>query len=111
MIYFDQLLWYWNPSRALEAEAGRKIPGLLCMHVAPYEYRTACANPDICVKEGHYDENLDSTPFNTGLFALLLQRGDIKAICCGPTHKNDFDANIAASDCFGTPALAIDARV
>ena len=81
------------------------------MHVAPYEYRTACANPDICVKEGHYDENLDSTPFNTGLFALLLQRGDIKAICCGPTHKNDFDANIAASDCFGTPALAIDARV
>ncbi len=92
MIYFDQLLWYWNTSRALEEEAGRKVPGLLCMHIAPYEYKTACANPEICVKEGSYEEGLCSTPFNTGLFALLLQRGDVKAICCGHTHRNDFDA-------------------
>ena len=92
MIYFDQLLWYWNTSCALEEKAGKKIPGLLCMHIAPYEYRTACANPQICVREGHYDELLGSTPFNTGLFNILLQRGDVRAICCGHTHENDFDA-------------------
>lgn len=92
MIYFDQLLWYWNTSCALEEQMGKKIPGLLCMHIAPYEYRTACANPQICVREGHYDELLGSTPFNTGLFNILLQRGDVRAICCGHTHENDFDA-------------------
>ena len=92
MIYFDQLAWYWSASLALEAEAGKKVPGLMCMHIAPYEYRTACANPDICVREGHYDEVLGSTPFNTGLFATILQRGDIKALSCGHTHLNDFDA-------------------
>ena len=92
MIYFDQLLWYWNTSCALEEKAGKKVPGLLCMHIAPYEYRTACANPQICVREGHYDELLGSTPFNTGLFNILLQRGDVRAICCGHTHENDFDA-------------------
>ncbi len=92
MIYFDQLLWYYNTSRELEKAEGKKVPGLLCMHIAPYEYLTARANPEICVKEGNYDEYLDSTPFNSGLFSLLLQRGDIKAICCGHTHRNDFDA-------------------
>ena len=92
MIYFDQLAWYWNTSLALEAEAGHKVPGLLCMHIPPYEYRTAQANPDICVREGHYDEYLGSTPLNTGLFSTLLQRGDVRAICCGHTHENDFDA-------------------
>lgn len=115
MLYFDQLMWYWNTSRALEEEAGRKIPGLMCMHIAPYEYRTACANPELCVKEGHYDEALGSTPFNTGLFAVLLQRGDIKAVCCGHTHENDFDAEYCGirllwDACVGYRCYGVDER-
>lgn len=115
MIYFDQLLWYWNTSRALEEEAGRKVPGLLCMHIAPYEYKTACANPEICVKEGGFEEGLGSTPFNTGLFALLLQRGDVKAICCGHTHRNDFDAEYCGirllwDACVGYRCYGVDER-
>lgn len=115
MIYFDQLLWYWNTSRDLEQKAGKKVPGLMCMHIAPYEYRTACANPEICVKEGHFDEPLGSTPFNTGLFALLLQRGDIKAVCCGHTHKNDFDAEYCGirllwDACVGYRCYGVDQR-
>ena len=115
MIYFDQLLWYWNTSLSLEEKTGRKVPGLLCMHIAPYEYRTASANPRICVREGHYDEPLGSTPFNTGLFSVLLQRGDIKAICCGHTHENDFDAEYCGirllwDACVGYRCYGIDER-
>ena len=55
------------------------------MHIAPYEYQIAKNNPEICIKEGGYEEGLGGMPFNPGLFALLLQRGDIKAICCGHT--------------------------
>ena len=115
MIYFDQLVWYYNTSCALESKCKKKIPGLLCMHIAPYEYRTACANPQICVRDGHYDEMLGSTPFNTGLFSLLLQRGDIKAICCGHTHENDFDAEYCGirlfwDACVGYRCYGIDER-
>lgn len=115
MLYFDQLMWYWNTSRQLEETAGRKVPGLLCMHVAPYEYRTAYANPDICVKSGSYDEELGSTPFNTGLFSLLLQRGDIKGICCGHTHRNDFEAEYCGirlfwDACVGYRCYGVDER-
>ena len=114
-LYFDQLMWYYNTSLALEQEAGRKVPGLLCMHIAPYEYRTAMANPTVCVREGSYEEPLGSTPFNSGLFSLLLQRGDVKAICCGHTHRNDFDAEYCGirllwDACVGYRCYGVDER-
>lgn len=91
-VYFDQLMWYWNTSCELERQAGEKIPGLLCMHIAPHEFTMARANPELCVKTGHYPENLDPAVVNSGLFSTILQRGDIRTISCGHTHMNDFEA-------------------
>ena len=91
-LYFDQLLWYWNTSCQLEKACGEKIPGLLCMHIAPPEFTMAAANPEQCVKQGSFVEPLDSSIVNSGLFAQILQRGDIRTISCGHTHKNDFEA-------------------
>ncbi len=115
MLYFDQLMWYWQTSQALEETAEQKVPGLLCMHIAPYEYRTAAANPLVCVREGYYEEPLGSGPLNSGLFAALLQRGDIRAICCGHTHRNDFDAEYCGirllwDACAGYRCYGIDAH-
>ena len=115
MLYFDQLMWYYNTSCELENYVGKKVPGLLCMHIAPYEYRMAQANPELCIKEGNYDEGLDSTPFNSGLFSLLIQRGDIKSISCGHTHMNDFDAEYCGirlfwDACAGYRCYGVDTR-
>lgn len=91
-LYFDQLMWYNNTSCEIEKKCGKKIPGLLCMHIAPHEYTMAAANPEKCVKYGHFDEKLDAACINSGIFSLILQRGDIKTISCGHTHMNDFEA-------------------
>lgn len=91
-LYFDQLMWYWNTSCAMEKEWGYKIPGLLCMHMAPQEFVMAQANPQRCVKNGNYSEELSAAVFNSGIFSQILQRGDIKTISCGHTHMNDFEA-------------------
>ncbi len=91
-VYFDQLMWYWNTSCEQERQWGGKIPGLLCMHIAPHEFTMARANPELCVKAGHFTENLDPAVVNSGLFSAVLQRGDIRTISCGHTHMNDFEA-------------------
>ena len=91
-VFFDQLMWYWNTSFELERRCGGKIPGMLCIHIAPHEFTMARANPEICVKNGCYSENLDPAVVNSGLFSTILQRGDIRLISCGHTHKNDFEA-------------------
>ena len=114
-VYFDQLMWYWNTSCQMEAACGQKIPGLLCMHIAPHEFSMAAANPDKCVKSGCFDEPLDPGVLNSGLFSTILQRGDIRTISCAHTHMNDFDATYcgirlcwdacAGYRCYGTDAL------
>ena len=52
---------------------------------------------------------------NPGLFSLLLQRGDIRAICCGHTHMNDFDAEYLGirlfwDACVGYRCYGVDER-
>lgn len=54
-------------------------------------------NPDLvildeCGVKGSAVETLDPGVFNSGIFAEILQRGDIRCICCGHTHKNSFEA-------------------
>lgn len=91
-LHFDQLMWYWNTSLELEKTWGQKLPGLLCMHIAPHEFKMAAANPGVCVKNGSYGEDLDPAVLNSGIFSQILQRGDIRTIACGHTHMNDFEA-------------------
>lgn len=114
MVCFDQLMWYYNTSRAIEAEQGRKIPGMLAIHVPPYEICAITDNPEACGTVGDYPEFMNLGMFNSGLFATLLQRGDIRAICSGHSHNDTEcgtycgillanDGSIGAS-CYGKPA-------
>ncbi|MBR7133521.1 MAG: metallophosphoesterase [Clostridia bacterium] len=93
-IKFDQMMWYWNSSVELERHSGKKIPGLMCMHVAPVEFSLAIDNPEQCALKGYNPEKLDSGVLNSGIFAEVLQRGDIRCICCGHTHMNSFEADL-----------------
>ena len=113
-VFFDQLMWYWNTSCQQEKTWGGKIPGLLCMHIAPHEFTMARANPELCVKNGQFTENLDPAVLNSGLFSAVLQRGDIRTISCGHTHMNDFEAEYCGirlcwDACAGYRCYGIDA--
>lgn len=113
MVCFDQLMWYYNTSRALEAEAGRKVPGMLVTHVPPYEICALTTNPEACGTVGEYPEHMNLGMFNSGLFATILQRGDIHTICSGHSHDDTecgqycgvtlcHDGSIGVS-CYGKP--------
>ncbi len=88
LICFDQLMWYYNTSRKIEKESGKKIPGLLATHVPPYEISAITDNPEQCGTEGDYPEHMNLGTFNSGLFAAIIQRGDIKTICSGHSHND-----------------------
>lgn len=92
IVYFDQLMWYWNRSVELERRCGKPIPGMLCMHIAPHEFTVAASHPDECVIRGSFGERLDPGVLNSGLFSAVVQRGDVRTIACGHTHMNDFEA-------------------
>lgn len=93
-IRFDQIMWYWQSSIELEKFAGKKIPSLMCMHVAPPEFAIVVNNPDECNLIGHNTERIDSSILNSGIFSTIIQRGDVICISCGHTHRNNFSSEL-----------------
>ena len=89
---FEQQMWYWQTSCALEERYGRKIPGIMVMHVAPWEFSLVKENPEETHLTGAAGEKLSLSSLNTGIFSTILQRGDIRCIAAGHTHADDFSA-------------------
>lgn len=94
-IHFDQLMWYWNTSSALEAHCGRKINGLMMMHIAPWEFQYVVDNPEHTGCKGSTVEQMNIGYLNSGVFAAILQRGDIRCIACGHSHEDCFEGEYA----------------
>lgn len=98
-IRHDQVAWYAEASARLERDHGRKIPGLMFLHVPLHEHRQmweddaarrAAGLPPLhgVTGERHEDECVGA--LNGGLFAAALDRGDVLGIFAGHDHVNDY---------------------
>ena len=88
--HIDQVIWYYETSKAIEAAAGHSVPGLMYMHIPLLEFQLIPRNPAECEMVGECREIVCSGERNSGLFSACLQRGDVKAIFAGHDHLNDF---------------------
>ncbi len=92
---FEQLMWYWNTSKQLEAEAGKQIKALAVMHVPPHEISMITDNPDDCGTQGFWDEAIQCGIVNSGFFAAALERGDVECIASGHLHRDTVEGTYA----------------
>lgn len=88
-VKFDQQMWYWNESKRIEKENGGKVPGLMTLHMAFPEYALLYKNVQETNFRGTHREGIGSSPVNSGFFATMVQRGDIKTVVAGHDHIND----------------------
>ena len=86
---FEQVMWYYNTSKKVEKDCGRKIPAVMFMHIPLPEFALVARNPEECDAIGSKRETLGSSEINFGLFAACLQRGDVKGIFFGHEHLCD----------------------
>lgn len=89
-IRFDQLMWYWNTSVLLEEYNKSIIPGIMVFHAPIPEFIQLYKNVAETNYRGNRREGVGCGPLNTGVFATVFQRGDVKTIVCGHDHINDF---------------------
>ena len=92
MIRFEQLMWYWNRSLELERGAGHAVPGVMAMHVAPWEFDYMRRFTGALGVTGNTKEQYGLGALNSGVFAALVQRGDVKCVLSGHTHMNTCSA-------------------
>ena len=90
-VNMDQVLWYYETSRAIEREQGRKVPAVLFMHIPPPEMHEASKHRCDVHLRGIQWEDVACSSLNSGLFRACLERGDVKGIFFGHDHLNDFD--------------------
>ncbi len=86
-IHADQVFWYYQTSLNLEKTFGCKMPGLMMFHIPLPEFREM-VNSKKTIGERHEPEA--SSHVNGGLFAAVLDRGDVKGIFCGHDHTNNY---------------------
>ncbi len=92
-IRFNQLRWYYDTSEALEAYNGSPVNALMLMHAPILEFGICMKNPERTSLEGEMPETLFSGSLNSGLFATVLQRGDVRTIVSGHMHEDNFAAD------------------
>jgi hypothetical protein len=87
-IRFEQQMWYWNLSKELEAREGHLVRAMAVMHVPPHEIMMTVKNPEETGYSGFDDEKFQCPMVNSGVYATMLERGDVEIIAAGHLHKN-----------------------
>ena len=89
-IHFDQIQWYRQKSMELCKENGGKpLPAYAFFHIALPEFHEAVMNEN-AVMVGTRMETACSPQINSGMFAAMKERGDVKAVFVGHDHDNDY---------------------
>ena len=86
----SQIAWYRETSAAVEQFCGGKIPGLMAFHIPLQETYAAWVNRNSLEHTGEKREAVCASEINSGLFAALYERGDVKAVVNGHDHVNDY---------------------
>lgn len=86
-IHADQIHWYYRTSIELEKQYGSKIPGLMFFHIPLREFNEMVNQAKII---GARHEPEAPSPVNSGLFAAVLERRDVRGIYCGHDHTNNY---------------------
>lgn len=86
-IHASQVQWYFQTSLALEKQYGAKIPGLMFFHIPLREFGDMVNGGKII---GVRQEPECPSPVNSGMFAALLERDDVRGVYCGHDHVNNY---------------------
>jgi len=89
-MHADQIKWYYEESKMLEQKHNSKIPGIMFFHIPIPEYAELAQTKKFI---GAHGETECVPDINAGLLCSILDRGDIKIICTGHDHVNNYIGN------------------
>lgn len=106
--WFDvsQIVWYKEQSSLFtKANKVKPLPALAFFHIPLPEYKHVW-NVDSLIKIGEKGEDICSPGINTGMFAAMVEAGDVMGTFVGHDHVNDYigvlyDIALAYGRCSG----------
>jgi len=95
IIHFDQQMWYYLNSMEFEKRCGRKIPEFMFQHIALWEFQYIADNMEKLSGSGCTEERMGLGHYNSGMFSVIAERGDIISVASGHSHIDDFSGKLA----------------
>ena len=92
----EKVQWYIETSEMLETKYNKKLPGIMYVHIPLPEVLSMYNNFN--TNGMLEDSGVCCWSVNTGLFAAMLERGDIISVWHGHDHDNDFQGNYPEHD-------------
>ncbi len=86
----ELIRWYTDTSEQMKAANGAAVPGMMVFHIPLQESYNAWVNHEALPYTGEKREAVCSSEINSGMFAALAERGDIKAVVNGHDHVNTY---------------------
>ncbi|WP_127531285.1 metallophosphoesterase family protein [Paenibacillus kobensis] len=84
----EQIDWYIGQSRRYEAaNGGKPLPALAFFHIPLPEFQEMW---DFRTCYGYNFEGVGCSRINSGMFAAMIERGDIAGVFVGHDHVNDY---------------------
>ena len=98
-IHGDQVEWYAQVSREAAKRSGAPLPSLAFFHIPLPEYEEVWRAGLI---SGKKYERVCAPKLNSGLFAKMVEMGDVMAVFAGHDHDNDYVGALhGISLCYG----------
>jgi hypothetical protein len=89
-ISFDQIQWYRESSRGLrKANGGQPLPALAMFHIPLQEYADASLLKTAVGTQPAVGKTVGG-PLNTGMFAAMVEEGDVMGCFVGHVHSADY---------------------
>ncbi|MBE3583308.1 MAG: metallophosphoesterase family protein [Limnochordaceae bacterium] len=82
-----QIDWYRETATSFKAQLGHVLPALMFFHIPLPEFDTVWQNGTAI---GSKNEDVCAPKFNSGLFAAMVEVGDVKGVFVGHDHVNDY---------------------
>lgn len=89
-IHFNQVKWFTELSESVRNDSlSNNSNSFVFMHIPLPEFALAASDPSISIY-GNFGEKVCCPAVNSGLFAALLEAGNVCAVFAGHDHDNDF---------------------
>lgn len=95
----DQVNWYVAESKRLQKNNDKILPALAFFHIPLPEYDDVWQYGHVVGSKG---EKVSAPKINSGLFAAMIENGDVIGTFVGHDHDNDYCGHLAGiSLCYG----------
>ncbi|MCM3337529.1 metallophosphoesterase family protein [Paenibacillus sp. MER TA 81-3] len=99
-IHGDQVEWYAGVSKEMTAQHGSPLPALTFFHIPLPEYDAVWHTGSVI--SGSKFERVCAPKMNSGLYARMVEMGDVMATFVGHDHDNDYIGELhGISLCYG----------